>query len=217
MPCYNKVNGTHVCENPKLLTDIVRRDWGYDGLTISDWYGTYSVSESLNAGMDLEMPGPSVWRGTLIEKVIESRKVTMETLDNSVRNVLNLIERVTPAVSKAKFDLTANDTPENRQFIRKVAGESIVLLKNEKSVLPLDASKKAKYGLIGDHFKNAALAGGGSSEVDPYYHVQPYDAFVEEVGVENIRYAVGCYCQYPPKPLLNYLLTRSQHTASLPS
>ncbi|KAF9872731.1 hypothetical protein CkaCkLH20_09910 [Colletotrichum karsti] len=193
MTSYNKINGVHASEDPKLLREILRQDWGYDGLVLSDWWGTYSTTESINATMDLEMPGPTLWRGGLLVNAVGSRKVTTARINESARRVLEIVQKVQPAISKAKYDVRGNDTEENRRLIRKVAAESIVLLKNDNKSLPLKPDAKTIYGLIGDHFTNAAFAGGGSSEVDPYYVVQPLDAFVEDVGKENITFETGCY------------------------
>ncbi|KAM0421160.1 hypothetical protein ACHAPT_011052 [Fusarium lateritium] len=193
MSSYNRVNGVHVSEDPKLLTKVLREEWGWDGLVLSDWWGTYSTSESVNAGMELEMPGPTQWRGEILKKAIDTRKVKMSTIDASVRNVLNLVNKVVPALNDAKYDIAANDTQENRDFIRKVAADSLVLLKNDNSVLSLAHGPNKTYGLIGENIKVAGLCGGGSSEVKPYYVVQPYEAFTEVVGECNMSYEVGCY------------------------
>ena len=195
MASYNRINGIHASEDPKLLRDVLRKEWGWTGLVMSDWWGTYSTTEAINAGLDLEMPGPTQWRGGILSVAVQSRKVTMPSIDSAVRNVLDLVKKVNPAISEATYNPQGNDTPKNREFVRRVAAESIVLLKNEKSVLPLNRDSKKVYGLIGENFKYAGLCGGGSSEVKPYYAVQPYDAFVEEVGEENVRFEVGCYCE----------------------
>ncbi|KAH7161657.1 glycoside hydrolase superfamily [Dactylonectria macrodidyma] len=195
MTSYNKINGLHVSENPKLIQDILRGEWGWDGMVLSDWWGTYSTTESINAGMDLEMPGPTQWRGSLLKIAVESRKVNIPTIDTAVRNVLNLVKKVTPALAQSCYEPRRNDTSGSRAFVRKLAAESIVLLKNDDSILPLDSNADKTYGLIGDHFKNAAFCGGGSSEVEPYYKVQPYDALVEVLGETKLSFAFGCNSQ----------------------
>ncbi|KAH7385037.1 glycoside hydrolase superfamily [Cadophora sp. MPI-SDFR-AT-0126] len=191
MTSYNKINGVHASEDPYLVNQILREEWKWDGLVLSDWWGTYSTSESINAGMDLEMPGPPVWRGGLLKNAVSCRKVTMATVDASVRKVLTLISKVSnPGPTSIK---QLNDTIETRSFARRVAGESIVLLKNEKSILPLSNANKKSYGLIGEHFKIPATCGGGSSELDPYYISTPLDAINEIVGEKNTTYLPGCY------------------------
>ncbi|KAH6686474.1 family 3 glycosyl hydrolase [Plectosphaerella plurivora] len=190
MTSYNKINGVHSSEDPYLLQKILREEWGFQGLVMSDWWGTYSTSEALNAGLDLEMPGPTQFRGKALSVAVNSRKVSHATLNNAVRRLLELTAKVT-AVS-SPLNPAAADTPENRALVRKVAGDSIVLLKNKRQVLPLAKDASKTYGLIGDHFKHPALGGGGSAEVDPYYSVTPYEAMVELFGESNLTYAPGC-------------------------
>jgi len=204
MTAYHKINGIHTSEDPLLLKQILRDEWGFKGLVMSDWWGTYSTSEAVNAGLDLEMPGPTQWRGKILHLAVQSRKVSHAAVNKSVRNVLNLVKRVTAAESR--YEPSAANSPENRALIRKVAADSIVLLKNDHKILPLtrDPSSKKTYGLIGDHFMYPALCGGGSAEVEPYYSVTPYDAMVEVVGKESITYTPGCYCEFK-NPLVNKL------------
>lgn len=191
MASYNKINGVHASENSFLLKTILRDEWGFDGLVMSDWFGTYSTSESVNAGMDLEMPGPTLWRGKALALAVNSRKVSHQAIEDATKNVLTLINKV-----KAVEHISTppkSDSQEQRALIRKIASEGIVLLKNDNKILPLTDIKGKKFGLIGDHIKHPALCGGGSSEVEPYYSVTPYDAIVEEVGEANVSYAPGCY------------------------
>ncbi|KIW95003.1 uncharacterized protein Z519_04983 [Cladophialophora bantiana CBS 173.52] len=191
MSSYNKINGTHVSEHKHLLDEILRDDLKWDGIVISDWWGTYSTTGSIEAGMDLEMPGPSLWRGKLLTWAVEAGKVPRATIDRRVRAVLNFIRKVQrPPPTDIK---PYNDTPASRAFIRQVAAQSVVLLKNNDNRLPLSKSAPRTYGLIGYHFQNPAVCGGGSSEVDAYYLNTPYDAFVEAVGENAVEYQLGCY------------------------
>ncbi|GKU04859.1 beta-glucosidase k [Fusarium langsethiae] len=190
MTSYNKINGVHVSEDPLLMKQILREEWGYKGLVMSDWFGTYSTSEAINAGLDLEMPGPTDWRGKRLSIAVNSRKVSKATVDQSVENVLNLVNKVKAGEVSGKPP--QSDTPEQRALIRQLVAESIVLLKNKKEWLPIQNPEKLKYGLIGDHVKNPSLCGGGSAEVEPYYGITPYEAIKEVVGEENITYTPGC-------------------------
>ncbi|WAO86299.1 Beta-glucosidase [Fusarium falciforme] len=190
MMAYNKINGIHATENSWLINLVLRQDWGWDGLVMSDWFGTYSTSESLNAGMDLEMPGPSRWRGDLLSWAVMSDKVKKPTIDASVRNLLKLINKVQPWKDDAPKEV--GDTQRKRDLCRKVAGEAIVLLKNERSVLPLDPQKKQTYGLIGPAVGNPAISGGGSADLTPHYVSRPLEAIIDVVGSENVKPAIGC-------------------------
>ncbi|KAF2008490.1 glycoside hydrolase family 3 protein [Aaosphaeria arxii CBS 175.79] len=193
MTAYQKINNVHASEDPILLKEILREEWQFDGLVMSDWWGTYSTSQAINAGLDLEMPGPSVFRGRALGWAVASRKVSELTIDRSVRNHLNLLKKVQPSEPIPPSNPGAANTPENRALIRRLAADGIVLLKNEKNILPLKLEGKKSYGLIGHHWVNPSLGGGGSAEVEPYYVVTPYDAMAEVVGRENITYTIGAY------------------------
>jgi beta-glucosidase len=199
MTSYNKINGIHVSEDPLLMKEILREEWGFKGLVMSDWFGTYSTSEAINAGLDLEMPGPTDWRGKRLSIAVNSRKVSKATVDTAVENVLNLVNKCKAGEKSGKPP--QSDTPEQRALIRQLVAESVVLLKNDKQKLPIKNPGKLKFGLIGDHVKNPALCGGGSAEVEPYYGITPYEAIKEVVGEENITYTPGCNCMSLIRPL----------------
>ncbi|KAF4342161.1 beta-glucosidase [Fusarium beomiforme] len=190
MTSYNKINGIHVSEDPLLMKEILRQEWGFKGLVVSDWFGTYSTSEAINAGLDLEMPGPTDWRGKRLSIAVNSRKVSKATIDTAVENVLNLVNKCKAGEKSGKPP--QSDTPEQRALIRQLVAESVVLLKNDKKRLPIKNPEKLKFGLIGDHVKNPALCGGGSAEVEPYYGITPFEAIKEVAGEENITYTPGC-------------------------
>ncbi|KAI8721862.1 Beta-glucosidase [Fusarium sp. LHS14.1] len=202
MASYNKINRVHSSESPLLLKTILRDEWGFKGLVMSEWFGTYSTSESVNAGMDLEMPGPTLWRGKALSHAVNCRKVSHQAIDNATRNVLALINK-TKAVENMSTP-PESDSQEQRALIRKIASEGIVLLKNDNKILPVTDVKGKNFGLIGDHVKHPAVCGGGSSEVEPYYSITPYDAIVEEVGEANVSCAPGCYT-FRYSPLLQRL------------
>lgn len=217
MTSYNRINGVHSSEDPYLLQKILREEWGFKGLVMSDWWGTYSTTEAINAGLDLEMPGPTMYRGKSLSLAVNTRKVSHATIDLAVKRLLELTKKVT-AVS-SPYNPSAADTTENRALVRKTAGDSIVLLKNSRQILPLQKDAKKTYGLIGDHFKYPALGGGGSAEVDPYYSVTPYDAMVEAVGESNITYAPGCSCESNSLLIASFMPCADhilQHSSSAP-
>ncbi|KAK0100778.1 MCM DNA helicase complex subunit [Cadophora gregata] len=137
------MNGVHVNEDPKFVQDILRGEWGWEGLVMSDWYGTYSNVESLNAGLVLEMPGPSRLRGQLLNHALMSKKINQHTLDQRVREVLNAACRATKSGVPEHAPETTNNTPATAALLRKIAGDSIVLLKNQGNVLPFTKEKTA--------------------------------------------------------------------------
>ena len=172
MAAYNKVNGLHASENEALI-DILRKEWKWEGLVMSDWFGTYSTSDGINAGQDLEMPGPTRWRGDLVSHAVKNKKVKPHVLDDRVRAVLNLVKLAAKSgVAEAAIEKGFN-RPEDQEFLRRVAAESIVLLKNDKDVLPLNKDKG--LAVIGPNAKIATYAGGGSACLTPNYTVTPFE------------------------------------------
>lgn len=196
MSAYQMINGIHVSEDPFMLKTVLRDEWRFDGLVMSDWWGTYSTSEAINAGMDLEMPGPSVWRGKQLLEAIGCRKVSMRVIDISVKRLLTLIKRTKAYENTQSAKGVGEDTEESRVLIRKVASESIVLLKNDENILPLKTDPSIKFGFIGEHFETPATCGGGSSEVVPFYVSKPLDAIAEILGADNVRYEPGCDSEF---------------------
>ncbi|KAK2929051.1 Glycoside hydrolase, family 3, N-terminal [Fusarium oxysporum f. sp. vasinfectum] len=205
MTSYHRINGVHTSENEWLNTQILRREWGWDGLLMSDWGGVFSTAEAMNAGLDLEMPGPSRWRGDLLHLALFSRKVTKSMIDERVRNVVKLVNRLQPAIEHTTPNEEAGDTPTKRALCREVAQGSIVLLKNERKVLPLDPSAQQTYGLIGPGVMYPAVSGGGSADLRPYYVQKPLEAIQDVVGREKVRNAIGCYSYIFTPPLSEYV------------
>ncbi|PSN70389.1 beta-glucosidase [Corynespora cassiicola Philippines] len=173
MTSYNRVNGVHVSENKRLLDEVLRKEWGFDGFIMSDWFGTYSAAESTNSGLDLEMPGPPRVRGPNITVSLGNRKVAEHVLDERVRNLLNLCNRASKLGIASDAPEGTVDDIETRKMMRKVAAESIVLLKNDNKILPLDVSDT--IAVMGPNTKIAAFAGGGSASLDASYTTTPLE------------------------------------------
>ncbi|KAG4271503.1 hypothetical protein FPRO04_10943 [Fusarium proliferatum] len=167
MSSYNKVNGVHVSESTKLLKDILRSEWGFDGLVMSDWYGTYGCTDALNAGVDIEMPGPSRHRAEKALVAVVSGKVSRKTIDERARRVLELVNSTASARVSTKE--STRDSPEDRALNRQLATESIVLLKNSDNILPINPADCEDVAIIGPNAKLAAACGGGSANLRPYY------------------------------------------------
>ncbi|KAH6682927.1 glycoside hydrolase superfamily [Halenospora varia] len=202
MTAYNKINGLHVSENPKFLKDLLRGEWGWKGMIMSDWWGVYSTSEAINAGLDLEMAGPTRWRGDALIQAVGVGKVHQHILDERVRNVLNLIDRVAAAKVPEDAQEKTADTPETAALLRKIGSESIVLMKNEDKILPL--SKEKKTLILGPNAKYAAYHGGGSASLAAYYAVTPFDGISAQL-TSPPEYTVGCYA-HKELPLLGNIL-----------
>ncbi|CUM65538.1 uncharacterized protein PRCAT00003184001 [Priceomyces carsonii] len=192
MTAYNKVNGVHASQNKKLLQDVLRDEWKYDGTIMSDWFGTYTSKDAIENGLDLEMPGPTLFRRTdEIAHMILSKELHSKHLNSRVKNVLKLLKYTSGSniLENAKED-TLNDTSKTRKFLRTVAAESIVLLKNEDNILPLRQNEK--IAVIGPNAKQAIYCGGGSAALVPYSTVTPFEGIVNKLGTLP-RYTVGAY------------------------
>ncbi|CAI7650624.1 unnamed protein product [Penicillium pancosmium] len=190
MTAYNKVNGLHAAENPTLLREILRGEWSWDGLVMSDWFGTYSTTEAINAGLDLEMPGPPRWRGAALNHAITSNKITAATLNDRVRAVLKLVQKAAKSGVPDHAPETQLDRPEDRKLLRKIASEAVVLMKNQDNILPLDRQKE--IAVIGPNSRIATYCGGGSAALNPYRAVTPYDGLVE-AAQGGVEFSQGVY------------------------
>ncbi len=202
MTAYNKVNGTFASEHEWLITEVLRGDWGFDGVVMSDWFGSHSTAETVNAGLDLEMPGPTRDRGEKLIEAIRAGKVSNETIRDRVRAILTVMERTGALGSHEPFTERADDRPEHRALIRKAGAEAAVLLKNEDA-LPL--SGKETIAVIGPNARTAQIMGGGSAQLNPHYRVSPYEGLATAVGTENLTYAEGC-SNFRFQPLLKTAL-----------
>ena len=203
MASYNKINGTFASENAYTLTDILRKEWNFDGVAMSDWFGTQSTAASVNAGLDLEMPGPANWRGTKLLQAVEQGEVSETTIDESVRRLLLLIERAGAFEHPHTGPEQAIDRPEHRAVAREAAAEGIVLLKNEREVLPLQSEKLTSLAIIGPNAQTARIMAGGSAQVNAHYAITPFEAVVAQAGEQvKIGYEVGC-TNHKLLPLIN--------------
>ncbi|MGH0033253.1 MAG: glycoside hydrolase family 3 C-terminal domain-containing protein [Myxococcota bacterium] len=192
MGAYNRVNGPFACEHPRLLTDFLRDEWGFEGFVVSDWFATQSTAEAANAGLDLEMPGPPRRFGEHLAKAVEDGEVAEATLDTMVRRLLWVRERI-GALDRDDEPETARDLPEHRAVAREAAAEAIVLLKNEGGVLPLDAGALSTLAVIGPNAASAVVQGGGSAQVTPHYTVTALDGIRERCGGDvDVRFERGC-------------------------
>ncbi|KAK9802323.1 putative beta-glucosidase [Seiridium cardinale] len=202
MSSYNRVNGTHASENVHLLKEILRDEWGFDGMIMSDWTGTYSTTEAIKAGLDLEMPGPPFVRGKQVNHAILCGKLSEEDIDICARRVLQFINKLLPLDIPSNAPEKTIDNEETSARLRKLASSSIVLLKNDNRVLPFKKNKS--IAVIGPNAKIAAYSGGGSASLLPYYAVTPFDA-IKSLSSSSVEYTVG-YGSYNKLPLLSNMI-----------
>jgi beta-glucosidase len=200
MSAYEKVNGQYCAENPYLLTDVLKKEFGFKGFVISDWGSTYSTAPTVNAGMDLEMPGGPPAKAMLksprtimsgnsglwleADKVladVKAGKITEATIDDNVGRILRVI-LVSGLMDHPHTATGEVDTPAQQAIARQGETEGIVLLKNQGSLLPLDASKIHAIAVIGPNALVARTGGGGSSLVRPKYAISPLQGIQKRAG-----------------------------------
>lgn len=192
MTAYNEVNGIFTVEDERLMKSILREEWGYDGATISNWFGHGSTAPTLNAGLDLEMPGPTRDRGDAVIKAIEANEVSLETVRDRVRNVLRLLQRTGALNTSEPHEEKAIDRPETRELIRRAGAEGTVLLKND-GLLPLRRDAGETFAVIGPNSKLAQIMGGGSAQFDAHYAISPFEGLCSALGGEDrLAYSAGC-------------------------
>jgi len=209
MSAYNRVNGAHMAENYPLLHDVLKKEFGFKGFVISDWGSTYSTAPTVNAGMDLEMPGgppaeawiklPSTQRdgnGDLwltpdkVMAAIDAGKITKAQIDDNVGRILR-VEFEAGLFEHQHEGGGEVDTPEQQGVALQGATEGIVLLKNDGGLLPLDPAKVHSIAVIGPNAAVARTGGGGSSLVRPKQSTAPLDGIKARAGNIQVNYALG--------------------------
>lgn len=192
MSAYNKVRGYWCSENKELLTDILRDDWGFKGIVISDWGGTHSV-KAVEAGLNVEMPGASHLGKTLLDS-LEAGVVSVEAVDQRVRELLRVRLAVEPVpAEKANVEMTSQAPQQKIAY--DVAAHSVVLLKNE-GLLPIDTQKHKKIAVIGDNAVQTQSLGGVGAGVKTLYEVTPLAGLLSRLeGKAEVTYAQG-YAKY---------------------
>ena len=181
MCSYNKINGVYAAENHKYLTETLRDKWGFDGYVMSDWGAVNNRVEDLKAGLDLEMPSSNGVNDKLIVGAVESGELSEEVLDTAVERILNIVFRYEENRDKSAFF----DRDKDHELARKVAEETIVLLKND-GVLPL--SEQDEIAFIGKYAMKPRYQGGGSSHINSHKITSALDAVR---GMGNISFAMG--------------------------
>ena len=174
MSSYNKLNGTFTSEHPWLLTEVLREEWGFTGIVMSDWFGSHSTAETVNAGLDLEMPGPTRDRGEKLVQAVKDGKVKAETVKATARRMLLLLERVGAFADPSMADEKAIDREDHRALIRQIGAEGTVLLKND-GILPLPKTGLGKIAISGPNSAEAQVMGGGSAQINAHYRVSPLE------------------------------------------
>ena len=183
MCAYNKLNGDYASEHYELLVDILKEEWGFEGLVVSDWGAVHDRVKSLKGGLDLEMPGPRDRRVQAVVEAIKSGDIAMEVLDEAVRRILKIVFKAQESHQEMALDVEGH-----HQLAKKIVGESIVLLKND-GILPLSGQKK--IAVIGRSAKVPNYQGGGSSHINPTRVDIPLDEIRKLAGDADIVFAQG--------------------------
>lgn len=185
MSSYNRINGEFVGDNKEYLTDILRKEWGFDGYVVSDWGAVNDRISSLAAGLDLEMPPGDHENDRLIVKAVQEGKLDESVVDQACERILNIIFRYTEnRDEKAVFDYE-----KDHKAAAEIEAECMVLLKNENEILPLNSDKKIAF--IGKYAKTPRYQGGGSSHINSWKVESVLDAAKEIPELANVTFAEG--------------------------
>ncbi|WP_199269853.1 beta-glucosidase family protein [Algibacter sp. L1A34] len=201
MGAYNKVRGQFACHNELLLNDILKKDWGFDGVVISDWSGAHSTEESALYGLDMEMGTGTDGLGTSTAnhydhyylaspflKAIKNGDMDEALVNDKVRRILRLMYRTNMNPNKA---LGKINNKEHHDVARKIATEGIVLLKNENNFFPIEDKEGLTIAVIGENATRSMTAGGGSSELKPKFEISPLEGLKQRYKKAKIIHAMG--------------------------
>jgi beta-glucosidase len=186
MSAYNKLLGKSCSENRDLLVGVLREEWDFEGVVVSDWFGTYSTA-AINAGLDLEMPGPASFLGQHLVDAVDRGTVGADAVRDAADRMLRLLQRL------GSHPPVARRSPDERSALaREAAAAGIVLLKNESSQLPLDPATITRLAVAGPAATRLCSQGGGAAEVTPPYVRSPLEAITARAGSTAVSYEPGC-------------------------
>ncbi len=193
MGAYNKLRGQHCCHNDYLLNQILKGEWGFPGLVVSDWNGTHDTREAVFNGLDLEMgtnkPYDEFYLARPFREGLQKGDYPVAALDEKVRR--NLRVMIATHVLDARPEGSLN-TAAHQQATRRVAEEAIVLLKNEGGILPLNPDQLTSIAVIGENAVRLQAHGGGSAMIKAFYEISPLEGLLRRLGDRvNVTYAPG--------------------------
>ncbi len=195
MSAYNRVNGVYAASSRELLTDILKDEWGFSGVVVSDWGGCMDTTADARAGLDLEMPGPARRMGEKLLAAVREGAVAEAQIDDKVRRILRLLERAGLLDAAPDVEERADDRPAHRALAGRAAAESMVLLQN-RGLLPLDAGSLRRVAVLGPNAEPGQIMGGGSAFVVAHYHVSPLAGLRERLGA-GVEVAHEPACSIP--------------------
>jgi beta-glucosidase len=201
MGAYNKLRGEHCCHNDFLLNKILKKDWGFDGVVISDWGGVHETDQAVKNGLDIEMgtytnglttngtfPYSEYYLANPFLKGLKDGRYDMASLDDKARRILRLIFRTTMSANRPFGSFV---TPEHSAAARKIAQEGVVLLKNNNQFFPVTPGKYGKIAVIGENATRSLVIGGGSSSLKVAYETSVLQGLIAKYGNDHIVYSMG--------------------------
>ncbi len=192
MSSYNRLNGPYASANRYLLTDVLKRGWGFDGMVMSDWGGVHTATSAISAGNDLEMPGRGIMAPERVKDALARGRITQAQIDQNVTRILRTVLRSGVVDGLKPPDHRLVNSEASRAVALKAAQEGIVLLKNERQTLPLDAYKIHSIALIGPAARGMQMGAQGSPGVTPLRSVGPLEGIRARAGRNiEVHYASG--------------------------
>ncbi|EGV61510.1 beta-glucosidase [Yamadazyma tenuis] len=219
MTAYNMIDGEHVSQSKRFLQQILRHEWKFNGAVMSDWFGTYSTKEALDAGLTLEMPGPTRFRQIVqTSHKVYSNEIHTDTIDQNVRDLLNLVnESIKPDIGENIVE-RENDDPAAEALLRQSGAEAVVLLKNT-GILPLDKKTPQKIVILGPNAKVCQDSGGGSASMAARYKITPFEGIVKKVkeggNKATIEYAIGAHLDKNLPDVADVLVSKGGNSGSI--
>jgi beta-glucosidase len=196
MASYNKLRGTYATANSHLLQDILKGEWGYDGVVVSDWGGVHSTEPAANGGLDLEMPGPANHFGERLVSAVKAGAVEPARIDDAARRLIRLILRA-GLLDGARLEGELR-SERHRVIARRAAQEGIVLLKNDGGLLPLAAEAIKTIAVVGPNANFVRLQGDGSSRVSTDRWPTPVESLAARLPRAHVVYEQGCDAEPVP-------------------
>lgn len=181
MTSYNRLNGRWCTEQPELLRDVLRNEWGFEGFVVTDWFAVAVTEASATAGVDLEMPGPGRAFGPALAAAVRDGRVDERLVDEQVTRLLTVLDRIGALDDADPGDEGGEDRPEHRAVARRAAAESTVLLA-DRGVLPLEPARLRRVAVVGPNAADAQIMGGGSAALRSHPATGPVDALREALG-----------------------------------
>lgn len=193
MTSYNRLNGRYVADDARILAGILRGEWGFDGIVMTDWWALSSTVEAAESGLDIEMPGPGRSFGPALAEAVRKGNVREPLVDDKARRLLRVFDRFGALDAAVEAPEAPEDTAEDRVVLRKVAAGGTVLLRNLDGLLPLDQARLRRVALIGPAASQLVVMGGGSARVRPHYELSLAGAVAERLGPDGeVVVEAGC-------------------------